>query len=64
MNTPHRHGILLVDEPTAQLDRSSAQVVIDTLPSLARGGACVVVASHDPDLLAVCPRVVDLGGRT
>lgn len=46
--------LLLVDEPTAQLDRANAAAVNGVLRSLARIGAIVVVASHDPDTVAAC----------
>jgi ABC-type lipoprotein export system ATPase subunit len=52
--------LLLVDEPTAQLDRRSARVVNDSLGELSTGGAIVVVATHDPDTQAVCDLIIDL----
>ncbi|WP_426625087.1 ATP-binding cassette domain-containing protein [Leifsonia sp. McL0607] len=46
--------LLLVDEPTAQLDRTNAATVNSVLRSLARIGAIVVVATHDHDTVASC----------
>lgn len=46
--------LLLVDEPTAQLDRANASTINGILRSLARIGAIVVVATHDPDTVAAC----------
>jgi putative ABC transport system ATP-binding protein len=43
--------VVLADEPTSQLDRSSARAVIEALLNLRDLGATLVVASHDPDLL-------------
>lgn len=52
--------LLLVDEPTAQLDRASAQTVNGVLAGLAEAGAIVLVASHDADTIRACDRAVDL----
>ena len=43
-------SLLLFDEPTAQLDRRSAQRVIDLLEDAACRGA-VVCATHDAELI-------------
>lgn len=45
--------LLLVDEPTANLDRASADAVIGTLRNLATDGHGVLVATHDPHLVRV-----------
>ena len=42
---------LLVDEPTAGLDRAAATVVLDLVAAFHRAGGTVVVASHDPEAL-------------
>ncbi|AXL13700.1 ATP-binding cassette domain-containing protein [Microbacterium foliorum] len=52
--------LLLVDEPTAQLDRASASAVNAVLGNLAASGALVVVASHDQDTIAACDFRMDL----
>ncbi len=52
--------VLLVDEPTAQLDRRSAATVNRCLTQLAGRGVIVVVATHDPDTRAACAATVDL----
>jgi ABC-type lipoprotein export system ATPase subunit len=52
--------LLLVDEPTAQLDRGWQAVVLDQLRAASAAGAVVVIASHDPDVLASCDRVQPL----
>ncbi|MDF2045462.1 ATP-binding cassette domain-containing protein [Microbacterium sp. Kw_RZR3] len=52
--------LLLVDEPTAQLDRASARTVNAVLAGLAAAGAIVLVASHDFDTIRACQRAVDL----
>lgn len=55
---PH---LLLVDEPTAQLDRASARTVNAVLAGLADAGAIVLVASHDSDTIRACNYSIDLG---
>lgn len=51
--------LLLVDEPTAQLDLTTAATVNAVLAGLA-GEAIVVVATHDPHTRDACTRVLDL----
>ncbi len=53
--------LLLVDEPTAQLDSHTAAGVNAILGELASSGAAVVIATHDPRTASQCHRVVDLG---
>jgi ABC-type lipoprotein export system ATPase subunit len=52
--------LLLVDEPTAQLDTKTAHSVNDTLGNIAIAGTIVVIATHDPHTRAVCQHVIDL----
>jgi len=52
--------LLLVDEPTAQLDTRTSDTVNATLAGLAEGGSMVVVATHDPNTRAACHTVLDL----
>jgi ABC-type lipoprotein export system ATPase subunit len=53
--------LLLVDEPTAQLDPVTAHAVNGSLLSLADRGTIVVVATHDSDTRDSCGFQVDLG---
>jgi putative ABC transport system ATP-binding protein len=46
--------LLLADEPTAELDAVTRDIVVATLRAEARRGAVVVVATHDPDVAAQC----------
>ncbi|WP_017597053.1 ATP-binding cassette domain-containing protein [Nocardiopsis lucentensis] len=55
--------LLLVDEPTAQLDLRTAETVNDTLGAIAREGVIVVIATHDPHTRKACTDVIDLGER-
>ena len=41
-------SVLLLDEPTANLDQSSRRRTIDLLCSMKREGVAIVIASHDP----------------
>ena len=52
--------LLLVDEPTAQLDTRTAHTVNAALSNIAASGSIVVIATHDPDTRAACTRVIDM----
>ncbi len=49
--------LLLVDEPTAQLDRANSEMVAGSLRRVADVGTTVVVATHDPAVLEVADLV-------
>jgi energy-coupling factor transport system ATP-binding protein len=54
--------ILLVDEPTAHLDRASGRQVVALLRRAAHErGATVIASTHDSDLIAAADHVLDLG---
>jgi len=57
--------LLLVDEPTAELDLRTARTVNASLGRVADRDAIVVVVvvvvTHDPDIRKACTTVVDLG---
>jgi ATP-binding cassette subfamily C protein CydD len=58
------HGspdIILADEPTADLDAITAQVVADGLLAQAKRGATLVVATHDSGLAARMDRIIKIG---
>jgi putative ABC transport system ATP-binding protein len=50
--------VVLADEPTAELDHVSQDIVIGGLRAAAERGAAVVVATHDPDVAAQCDRAL------
>lgn len=56
--------LLLVDEPTAQLDRRTAEQVDESIARLAHRGTAVVVATHDTATRDVCTHVLDLAHPT
>lgn len=51
--------LVLVDEPTAHLDRETAALVTENLLQLAKGRT-LIVATHDPVLAARMDRIVDM----
>lgn len=53
-------GLLLIDEPTAQLDRRSADAVNAAIGAISASGAIVVVATHDERMTKYCTDVIDL----
>jgi ABC-type lipoprotein export system ATPase subunit len=52
--------LVIVDEPTSQLDRTTAQRVVAVLRGAARSGRCIVCATHDPDLVELADQQVVL----
>ncbi|MFL5796204.1 MAG: ATP-binding cassette domain-containing protein [Actinomycetota bacterium] len=52
--------VLLVDEPTAELDEDNRDRAVGLLRDAADRGAAVVVATHDPEVVKLCDRVVRL----
>ena len=53
--------LLLADEPTSELDEETRDHVVAQLRQEADRGAVVVIATHDPDIMAACDRAVRLG---
>ncbi len=53
-------GLLVADEPTAELDADNAAVVIAALRAEASAGAAVVIATHDPEVVALCDDTLHL----
>ncbi|MEN9355780.1 MAG: hypothetical protein RL318_3105, partial [Fibrobacterota bacterium] len=49
-------SLLLLDEPTASLDRASAEIALELLSDLRQQGCTLIGVFHDPELLA---RVAD-----
>ena len=56
--------VLLADEPTADLDAETAQAVTDGLMAMAARGVTLIVATHDPRLIATLGRELRLEPRT
>lgn len=49
-------ALLLADEPTSELDEVTRDFIVDELRREADRGTVVVVATHDPDVIAACDR--------
>jgi ABC-type lipoprotein export system ATPase subunit len=55
-----RTPVVLLDEPTAELDRDAAQLVLDTLRAVRAEGRTAIVATHDPSLVALADDRLEL----
>lgn len=53
-------ALVIADEPTGQLDRSTAELVTDALVAGMSNGRAALIATHDPVVAARCSRVVHL----
>ena len=53
-------ALLLADEPTAELDAAAGDGLVETMRSLVARSATLVVASHDPAVIAAADHVVEL----
>lgn len=56
----NRPDVVLADEPTGNLDPANSRLVIDALTETSRQGHTVVVATHDPTVVAGADDVVTL----
>ncbi|HLV57321.1 MAG TPA: ATP-binding cassette domain-containing protein [Natronosporangium sp.] len=54
-------AVVLADEPTGNLDPASSRTVVTALKEHAAAGGCVVIATHDPRVVAACDRHLSLG---
>ena len=53
--------LLIADEPTGQLDSANARTIMEVVRGLVRSeGVSAIVATHDPLLLDIADRVVEL----
>lgn len=53
-------AIILADEPTGALDRDNADMVVDTLRSMAHDGGIVLIATHSARVAEACDQIVNL----
>ena len=56
----NRPQLLLADEPTGNLDRDNAGVVLDALAEFARAGGAVLLVTHDRDAASRATRAVHM----
>jgi putative ABC transport system ATP-binding protein len=52
--------IVVLDEPTAELDRNSGRVLLDHVTQLKSDGTTFVISSHDPAVAEIADEVVEL----
>ncbi|TKI69128.1 ATP-binding cassette domain-containing protein [Lysinibacillus mangiferihumi] len=52
--------IIFADEPTASLDQSNREIIINLLRKCSENGASVIIATHDERLVSVCDRSINL----
>lgn len=53
-------NILLADEPTGNLDKTSAQEIMDLLLDLNRAGNTIILVTHDEGFANLCPRKITI----
>ena len=57
----HAPALLLADEPTASLDSANGKQLIALMLSLCKkDGTTLIIASHDPDVMAMADKVITL----
>lgn len=52
--------IILADEPTGALDKSTAKQIVELLSELHDDGYTVVIVTHDPEVAARCQRIIEI----
>lgn len=55
-----RSVYVFADEPTASLDEDNRRIIVELLKKTARQGACVVVSTHDSELVNACDQTISL----
>ena len=56
--------LAVLDEPTGHQDEARAALVVEALLDARRRGSCVLVATHDADVIAAADQVVELHAPT
>jgi putative ABC transport system ATP-binding protein len=51
-------SLILADEPTGNLDSRTSEEILAILQRLNRGGATIVLVTHEPDIATYCSRTV------
>jgi putative ABC transport system ATP-binding protein len=55
-----RPQLLIADEPTAEQDKASRQMVLDRLFEVTHRDGSLVLATHDPEVAERCSQVIEL----
>ena len=55
-----RPGLLIADEPTAEQDAATRELVLARMFGVVSDGGAVVLATHDPEVASRCDRVISL----
>lgn len=53
-------SLLLADEPTGNLDKASAQEIMDLLLDLNQAGHTIILVTHDEGFADLCPRKITI----
>lgn len=53
-------SVLLGDEPTGNLDSSTGEAILEMFRALHKEGRTVILVTHDPEIAAVCHRVIEI----
>lgn len=53
-------AIILADEPTGNLDKASAQEILELLLQLHREGNTILLVTHEESFADLCPRKITL----
>ncbi len=53
-------NLILADEPTGNLDRDNALIIIDALQRLQENGKIIIVVTHDPTFVDYATRLIEL----
>lgn len=56
----HKPSILFADEPTASLDRETAQGVLEVLTEIHRGGQTIVMITHEAEDTKAVDRIITI----
>lgn len=56
----NRPNIILADEPTAALDKNTANDIMNVLINLNKNGKTVVIVTHDRSVAEKCKRIIEL----
>lgn len=56
----HNPKILFADEPTANLDTESSEIILDIFQKLNQEGQTIVMVTHEPEYAQIADRIIEL----